>query len=87
MAQMVVHHKVRDYTAWRPNYDKHEPNRAAAGITNGRVFRRAEDPNDLVILLDVADVEKARAWSQSEDLRSAMGRAGVLGAPTIYFVD
>jgi hypothetical protein len=87
MAQMIVHHKVRDYAAWRPGYDEHEPNRAAAGITNGRVFRRAEDPNDLVIILDVADVEKARAWSQSEDLRSAMERVGVLGAPTIYFVD
>jgi hypothetical protein len=87
MAQMIVHHKVRDYAAWRPGYVEHEPNRAAAGITNGRVFRRAEDPNDLVIILDVADVEKARAWSQSEDLRSAMERVGVLGAPTIYFVD
>ena len=86
MTQMIIHHKVRDYEAWRPGYDEHEKSRAAAGITNGRVFQRAEDPNDLVIILDVADVERARTWSQSEDLRSAMQRVGVLGAPTIHFV-
>ena len=86
MTQMIIHHKVRDYAAWRPAYDEHEKSRAAAGITNGRVFQRAEDPNDLVIILDVADGERARTWSQSEDLRSTMQRAGVLGAPTIQFV-
>ena len=87
MAQMIVNHKVRDYEAWRPGYDEHEKSRVAAGITNGKVFRRAEDPNDLLIILDVTDVEKARAWSQSEDLRSTMQSVGVLGAPTIHFVD
>ncbi len=87
MAQMIVHHQVRDYETWRPGYDEHEKSRVAAGITNGRVFRRAEDPNDLVLILDVADVEKARAWSQSEDLRSTMQKVGVLGAPIIHFVD
>lgn len=60
--------------------------RAGAGLTNGRVYRKAEDPNDLVILLDVADVTKARAFAASEDLVTAMREAGVLGAPGIYFI-
>ncbi len=83
---MVVCHKVRDYANWRSVYDAHEPMRAGAGLTNGRVYRKAEDPNDLVILLDVADVTKARAFAASEDLATAMREAGVLGAPGIYFI-
>jgi hypothetical protein len=86
MALMVIHHKVRDYATWRPAYDTHESSRAGAGITNGRVYRKAEDPNDLVILLDVADVARARAWTASEDLKTTMGKAGVLGAPAIHFI-
>jgi hypothetical protein len=86
MALMVIHHKVRDYATWRPAYDAHESSRAGAGIRNGRVYRKAEDPNDLVILLDVADVARARAWTASEDLKTTMGKAGVLGAPTIHFI-
>ena len=87
MALMVIHHQVRDYAAWRPAYDAHEPNRVEAGITNGRVYRKAEDPNDLVILLDVADVAKARKWASGEVLKAAMQRAGVVGAPVIHVID
>ena len=47
---VTLHFKVSDYATWRSGYDGNEKNRAAAGITNGRVFRRAEDPNDVVIL-------------------------------------
>jgi len=84
---MIVRHRVRDYQAWRPGFDEHERSRVAAGITNGRVFRGADDPNDVVVILDVADAEKARAWTQSEDLRSVMQKVGVLGAPEIHFVE
>ena len=76
----------RAVPVWRPLYDAHEASRAGAGITNGRVYRKAEDPNDLVILFDVADVSKARAWTAREDLKTVMDKAGVLGAPTIHFI-
>jgi hypothetical protein len=59
---LTVHLKVQDYAIWRSGYDGREKSRVSAGITNGRVFRRAEDQNDVVILQDVADVAKARIW-------------------------
>lgn len=68
-------------------YDAHEPSRVGTGITNGRVYRKPEDPNDLVILLDVADVAKAREWASGEDLKAAMQKAGVSGAPVIHVID
>jgi hypothetical protein len=80
---LTIHHKVTDYTAWRKGYDAHEQSRRSAGLTNGRVFRSAEDPNDVVVLQDVADVAKARTWVGSEDLKAAMQKSGVIGAPTI----
>jgi hypothetical protein len=47
---MSIHHKVKDYASWRKGYDEHEKSRSSAGITNGKVFRSAEDPNDVLIL-------------------------------------
>jgi hypothetical protein len=82
---VTVHIKVKDYAAWRTAYDGHEKSRLSAGITNGRVFRRAEDPNDVVILQDVADVPKARTWFGSEDLKALMQKSGVIGSPSIRF--
>jgi hypothetical protein len=49
------------------------------------VFRRAEDPNDLVILQDVADVAKARTWLASDEMKAAMEKGGVIGSPNIRF--
>ena len=81
MASMIIHHKVRDYAAWRQGYDAHELSRVGAGITDARVYRNAEDPNDVVIVANVSDTAKARAWTASDDLKTAMQKAGVLGHP------
>ena len=67
MPNLLTQHKVRNYDEWRPHFDRHEPIRVAAGITNPRVYRNASDPNDLVLLFDVADVEGAKQFGQSQD--------------------
>ena len=82
---LTVHIKVKDYATWRTAYDGHEKGRVSAGITNGRVFRSAEDPNDVVILQDVTDVAKARAWLGSTEMKTAMEKSGVVGSPNIRF--
>ena len=82
---LSIHHKVKDYAEWRKAYDAHEKSRVSAGITNGRVFRSAEDPNDVLILQDVADLAKARTWLGGDHLKTTMDKAGVVGAPSIRF--
>jgi hypothetical protein len=49
------------------------------------VFRSAEDPNDVVVLQDVADVTKARSWFVSDELKVAMQKGGVIGLPIVRF--
>src|ERR1700730_19303056 len=82
---LTVHLKVKDYAIWRTGYDGREKRRVSAGITNGRVFRHAEDQNDVVILQDVADVAKARTWLASDEMKAAMDKGGVVGSPNIRF--
>jgi hypothetical protein len=40
-----------------------------------------------VILIEWEDLEKARQFAQSEDLRETMERAGVAEQPDIYFLE
>ena len=82
---LTVHLKVKDFSAWRTSYNGHEKDRATAGITNSKVFRSAEDQNDVVILADVADVSKARTWLGSSEMKSTMEKSGVVGSPNIRF--
>ncbi len=82
---LTLHFKVKDFNAWRTSYNGHEKDRVSAGITNGRVFRSADNPNDVVIFQDVADVSKARTWLGSNEMKSVMEKSGVLGLPSIRF--
>jgi hypothetical protein len=82
---LTIHLKVKDYSTWRLSYDGYEKNRLSAGITNGRVFRNAENPNDVVILQDAADVAKARSWLGSDDMKATMQKSGVVGTPNVRF--
>ena len=67
------------------SYNGNEKGRASAVITNGRVFRGADDQNEVIVLQDAADVAKARTWLGSEDLKAAMQKSGVIGSPSIRF--
>ena len=82
---LTIHLKVKDYATWRAGYDGGEKGRLSAGITNGRVFRNAADPNDVVVLQDVADVTKARSWLGSDEMKVAMQKDGVVRHPSVRF--
>jgi hypothetical protein len=82
---LTMHFKVKDFNAWRTSYQANDKGRASAGITNGRVFRSADDPNEVVVLQDVADVAKARTWLDSDDMKATMQKNGVIGSPNIRF--
>ena len=87
MPYILVRHKVEDYAKWRPAFDEHGAARQASGCKGTHVFRNAEDPNEIVMLLEWDDLENARQLTQSEDLREAMQRSGVADQPDIYFLD
>jgi hypothetical protein len=80
---LTLHFKVKDFNAWQTSYNGSEKNRTSAGITKSKVFRSIDDPNDVLILQDVADVSKARTWYSSSEMKSVMEKSGVVGSPSI----
>ena len=80
---LILHFKIKDFNAWQTSYNGNEKNRASAGIAKSKVFRSADDQNDVVILQDVTDVAKARAWYGSSEMKSVMEKSGVVGLPSI----
>ena len=87
MTYMLVRHKVENYENWKPVFEEHGSTRRESGSKGVRLFRNAEAPNETVILLEWDDLEKARRFAQSEDLRETMERAGVADEPDIYFLE
>ena len=87
MAFMFTRAKVRDFDTWKPAYDAHEPARSAAGLTEKYLLRNAEDPNEVFLLFEAQDLNRAKAFAASADLREKMQESGVVDKPDIYFLD
>ena len=86
MVHVIIRHKVSDYGKWKESFDAYLNTRLAAGETGFRVFQSAEDPRDVVVLLDWDSFDNARRFMGSAELRSRMQNAGVLGEAEIQYV-
>ena len=83
---LLVRHCVADFPNWKTSYEKHGSARAAAGLKEKEVLHDLDAPNQIVLLFEVSDVQKAKEFSKSASLQDAMRDAGVTDKPDIYFL-
>lgn len=86
MATLYVHHKVKDYAAWRKVFDNLTYMRTGYGCTGHKVFQSPSDPNEITILTDWKTVEQAKTYATSNDLKEGMKNAGVISQPDVAFL-
>jgi hypothetical protein len=84
---MLVKHKVKDYTAFKTVYDAHDSVRLANGVHSYVLGRGMDDSMMVLVALKADDLEKAKAFSKDAALKTAMQKAGVVGAPEISFIN
>ena len=84
MPVLAVQLSIGDYAKWRPVFDKHKHLRDKAGMKSEEVYRSADNPKEIMILFDVADVANARKTIGSEEIKRAMQEAGVVGSPKVH---
>jgi hypothetical protein len=85
MGMLIIRHKVKDYGKWRPMFDEHSLMQKAAGLSNPRVFRSANDKSEIVVVFDTKDTKRAKDFAASPDLRETMAKAGVMDRPNRPF--
>lgn len=83
---MLVTHKVANFQKWLAAFEAHDSFKLAYGIHNYVVGRGFQDSNIVFVATRVDDMEKAKAFAKSADLKQAMQKSGVVGAPSISFL-
>jgi len=84
---MLVRHRVKDFKEWKVGYDSHLPKRVEAGLTEKYLLHGSSDPNEVVILFETKDINRARTFAASPELKARMQEVGVVDKPDIYFLD
>ena len=78
---------VKDFAKWEIGYKSHDTARKKYGITDFVYGRGLEDSNMVIVINKIADVQKAKEFGASPDLKDAMKKAGVSGPPTTMYAD
>ena len=87
MVRLFARHPVNDYATFRAAYNDLDGFRTSMGVTGHAVYQTVDDPNDITISHDFDSSEAATAFASSDELKSAMQKAGVAGPPSIWIVD
>ncbi|TDD98031.1 hypothetical protein [Flavobacterium cellulosilyticum] len=84
---MAVTHIVKDFDTWKKSFDEHESMRAANGISLRALGRDMENPNKVLIFLEIDDLQKAKDFAASPNLKEAMQKGGVISKPDYIYAD
>lgn len=87
MPYVFIRHKVEDYEKWKSVFDENRAFRTAGGEKGGRLFHNIDDPSETIIIFRWDTIESARKFTESEDLKKAMQKAGVAEKPDIFFLE
>ena len=87
MIHVVVRHKVADYSRWKQAFDAHLNARKVGGEMGSRLYVAVDDPRDVTVVMDWENLERARNFVASDDLKQAMQGAGIVGEPEVRFLE
>ena len=89
MAHVLWHFKVEDFDRWKAVYDEDPLDRGANGSQGGYVFRSANDPDEVMLLLewDDAKLGQLRQLNESPKMEEVRERSGYTEQPTVYILE
>jgi len=82
--KVIVRHKVRDFNAWKPFFLGDVKRQRDSGFTSWRIMRNQTDMNEVVVIFESEDLEKAKPMFSDPALVELMKRAGVVDQPTVF---
>ena len=83
--RLMVRYKVKDWDAWKKSFDSNKQVRMDAGLTDRVVAHTVGDNHNVTLVFAVADMDKAKAFLGSKDLKERREAARVEG-PVSTFV-
>lgn len=81
--RVIVSHKVKDFTAWKKVFDSHKDTRVNAGLADRSIGRSINDSNMVTLVFNILDMNKAKAFMSSKDLKDRMAESGVISKPEV----
>jgi len=87
MPYVMISHKVANYAKWKRVVNAFADFRKASGEKCFYACRDSKKPNEVMVWCEWDTTARMKKFMNSDELRQAMGKAGVVGKPAISFFD
>ena len=85
--RVMITHKIEDYDHWKEIFDIHEPERRDAGLELVGIGRSKDDESVISVMFAFDDMDSAKIFASSEDLKDAMDKSGVISEPSLAWFE
>ncbi len=86
MPTVIAHHDVKDTDHWLAS-PRREEVFGPLGVTNIRTFVDPQNPKQVAVLMDVADMDAVVAFMQTQAAADAMAHDGVLPDTMVFLLE
>jgi len=83
---VVVHHVVSYFPHWKSIFDVEKKKAEAYGLKPLYVLRDETNHNKTTIILEAEDLDRAKEFMTSIELKETMNKAGVIQKPEIWYL-
>lgn len=87
MPYVMISHKVANYAKWKRAVKAFADFRKASGEKCFYACRDSKKPNDVMVWCEWDTTARMKKFMNSDELRQAMEKAGVVGKPAVSFFD
>ena len=84
MATFISRLRVEDYAHAKAVHIAARAERKAHGVHSEKFFRNPSDPQEMLILWEVEDLQHVRAYGQSEEVQQRVRASGTLEVINYY---
>jgi heme-degrading monooxygenase HmoA len=79
--------KFKDYDKLEATIMEDIPLLKANGAKSTSILRDLDDPNKIIVTSEWENIENAKKFAESDELRARMQAGGVIGKPDIFFTE
>jgi len=87
MNNVLVMYKVKDFTKWGLNVEEGAGKRRMMGSREAYVYNKKDNPDEMVVLYNWDDLDKAREYFESDEFKNQIRDAGVESNPEIIYLE
>ncbi len=87
MKTVIMSHRVKDYKEWKKYFDADKARRTGAGLKEVAVGANSKDRQEVHMIFQTSNLEKAMKIMDETDLKETMKKAGVISEPKMLILE